>query len=369
MDMKQQSDLSLLEGDESLSGYLVRLWRHRRILLKAGCLSAAVGIVMAFSLPKEYTVTVTLSPESGQSGISGSLAGAASLLGFGNLSASADGDALNYTLFPEILSSTPFAAELYAMSVREEDSEASVPLHEYMEHQSRPWWSWLLGLPSRMIGGFLSLFTEEEEAGDGTLNLFLLTKEEAEMLESIKEAVSSDMDKKTGVTTVTVTLQDPLVAATVADSVVSKLKGYITSYRTRKAADDCDYLEKLYGERREEYYTAQQLYATYVDANKGLYTQDSRVEGERLANDMNLAYQVYSQAASLLQEARAREQEARPVFAVVQPATVPLQPSSPRRMMVLAGVVFLGLAGTCAWILYGKEIWKDFRQTIMTETV
>ena len=37
-----------------------------------------------------------------------------------------------------------------------------------------------------------------------------------------------------------------------------------------------------------------------------------------MQNDMNLAYQVYSQVATQLQVARAKVQEAKPVFAVVE---------------------------------------------------
>ena len=42
-------------------------------------------------------------------------------------------------------------------------------------------------------------------------------------------------------TKVTVSLQDPLAAAIVADSAVHKLQEYITDYRTRKAKQDYDF--------------------------------------------------------------------------------------------------------------------------------
>ena len=64
-------------------------------------------------------------------------------------------------------------------------------------------------------------------------------------------------------------------------------------------------------------------------------------EGERLQNEMSLAYQVYSQVANQLQVARAKVQEAKPVFAVVEPASVPLHPSGTSKKMILIGFVFL----------------------------
>ena len=71
------------------------------------------------------------------------------------------------------------------------------------------------------------------------------------------------------------------------------------------------YLEQLYKERQQEYYVAQQNYANYMDANKGVVLQSALTERERLQNDMNLAYQVYSQVATQLQVARAKVQEAK----------------------------------------------------------
>ena len=356
MDQNQQA----AEQEIDLLELAKKLWQRRKTFYKAFGIAVVVALVIAFSLPKQYGVTVTLSPESGENSTGGNLGGIASMIGV-NLGGS-ETDALNITLFPDILSSNPFALELYGMPVTVEDDDESVtlPLNEYMEIQRKPWWGWLMSLPGKAVGGILSLFKDEEEGGRA-LDPFRLSEEETLKLEAIKESMSASVDKKTGVTTITVTLQDPLVAATVADSVVSKLQEYVTDYRTRKAIDDCAYWEKLFRERQDEYYTAQQAYATYVDENKGLYTQKSKVEGERLQNDMQLAYQVYSQTAQQLQLVRGKIQEAKPVFAVVNPATVPIKASSPRKLVILVGVVFLAFCVTAGWILFGEDIWSKLR--------
>ena len=357
MDQNQQTE----EQEIDLLELARKLWRRRKSFYKSCGIAVVVALVVAFSIPKEYAVTVTLSPESGESSGSSSLGGIASMMGV-NLGSGDGADALNITLFPDILSSNPFALELYGMPVTVEDGEetTSMPLNEYMESQSKPWWGWLMSLPGKAVGGILSLFKDEEE-GSAELNPFRLSKEETLKLEAIKKSMSATVDKKTGITTITVTLQDPLVAATVADSVVCKLQDYVTDYRTRKAIDDCAYWEKLYTERQSEYYTAQQKYAAYVDENKGLYTEKSKVEGDRLQNDMNLAYQVYSQTAQQLQLTRGKIQEAKPVFAVVNPATVPIKAASPKKLMILVGFVFLAFCGTAGWILFGEDIWGKLR--------
>lgn len=339
-----------------------KLWRKRKWFYKAVGVAVVAGLVVAFSIPKTYSVTVTLAPESGKSGSSG-LAGAAAMLGLGNLSAGNEADALNITLFPDILASNPFALELYDMPVTPAKAEQPMPLNEYLAEQRKPWWGYLLGLPGKVIGGVLSLFSEEETDAEKTLNPFHLTKEETLKLEGIKQAMVATVDKKTGMATITVTLQDPVVTASVADSVVRKLQDYVTDYRTRKAAEDCAYWEKLYKERQQEYYAAQQRYAAYMDENKSLYTQKSKMEAERLQNEMSLAYQVYNQMAQQLQLARGKVQEAKPVFAVVEPATVPLKAAGPRKTMILMGFVFLAVVGTAGWVLFGEDLWRQLRKS------
>ena len=160
---------------------------------------------------------------------------------------------------------------------------------------------------------------------------------------------------------VSATFQDPEVAAIVADSTVAKLQEYIIDYRTRKAQEDCNYLDKLCKERKEEYHKAQQAYADFMDTNRNVILQRTQAEGTRLQNDMSIAFQIYSQVETQLQVARAKVQEAKPVFAIVEPATVPLSPSSPNKKVLVLIFIFLGFVGSSSWILFGKNIWKNLK--------
>lgn len=358
-----QQDPEELEID--LMEYVRKLWSVRKLLLKAAVVGLVVGLIIALSLPREYTVGVTLSPESGKNASGGGLSGMASMLGLGGMSMGGDADALNITLFPEIVASTPFLLELLDTHVTTLDGKVDTTFMAYLDEQKSPWWGTLLALPGMAIGGVKSLFSDKkDEALENTVNPFHLTEKQASKVESLRKAIMADVDKKTGVTSVSVTLQDPLVTATITDTVVAKLQQYITAYRVSKAQQDCNYLEQLYKERQKEYYEAQQSYANYMDANKSVILQSVLTERERLQNEMSLAYQVYSQVATQLQVARAKVQEAKPVFAVVEPSTVPLQPSGTSKKVVMLGFIFLAVVGTSAWILFGRDFWVKFKSEL-----
>lgn len=323
----------------------------RKTLYKAAGVGVVLGIIIALSIPKQYTVTVTLSPEMGGDKSSGGLASlASSFLGGGATSSS--NDALNVTLAPDIVASTPFVLELFNTRVQTLDGEVDTTLVTYLDEQRTPWWGYIKAAPGLAIGAIKSLFTEEADT-TATLNPFQLTEKEAAKVEGLRKAIIANVDKKTAMTTITVTLQDPKVTAIVADSVVGKLQQYIVDYRIKKAKEDCAYLEELYHERQQEYYEAQSRYAHYFDTNRNIAFQSVRAEQERLQNDMNLAYQVYSQVAQQLQVARAKIQEEKPVFAVVEPASIPLESSGTSRKMIVLGVMLLILCSTGIWKLIG----------------
>ncbi len=365
---KETKQLYNNHNDEELEIDLMDLLRKvigiRKQIYKAAGIGLIIGVIVAISIPKQYTVEVTLSPEMGNNKGGGLSGLAASFLGSGVTMG--DGtDALNASLSADIVSSTPFLLELSNMKVPVSGSE-EISLSSYLNEESSPWWGCVIGFPGMVIGGVKSLFTENEDesissdrTSRGTIEL---SKKEFQKIESLKRKIAASVDKKTSMTTVSVTLQDPKVAAVVADSVVKKLQEYIIDYRTSKSKEDCLYLEKLFKERQQEYYEAQRKYADYMDSHDNIILQSVRAEQERLQNDMSLAYQVYSQVASQLQVARAKVQEEKPVFAVVEPAVVPLEPSGTSRKVYVLAFIFLSVCIVISWNLFGKDLLGKFKE-------
>ena len=354
-------------NDEELEIDLMDLLRKvigiRKKIYKAAGIGLIIGVIVAISIPKQYTVEVTLSPEMGSSKAGGLSGLAASFLGSG-VSMGDGTDALNASLSADIVSSTPFLLELSVMDIPVTKNEV-MTLNTYLDEESSPWWSYIIGLPGMVIGGVKSLFIEEDEitSFDKTSQgIIELSKKETEKIETLKEKITASVDKKTSMTSVTATFQDSKVAAVVADSVVKKLQEYIIDYRTSKSKEDCLYLEKLFKERQQEYYAAQKKYADYMDSHDNIILQSVRAEQERLQNDMSLAYQVYSQVASQLQVARAKVQEEKPVFAVVEPAVVPLEPSGTSRKVYVLAFIFLSVCIVISWNLFGKDFLNKFKE-------
>jgi uncharacterized protein involved in exopolysaccharide biosynthesis len=175
------------------------------------------------------------------------------------------------------------------------------------------------------------------------------------VVKNLAKGIVLSIDKRTDKIYIGLELQDPEVVATVVKAIQKNLTRFITDYRTSKIRQDIENLSIIYAQRKEEFYIAQDAYANYVDANRNVVLLSAQVEMGKLKQEMDLAYQVYTQVATQLEAARIKEQEAKPVFAVLEPVSTPLRPCAPSKSKLL--LVFTFLAACCAvvWVLFGQE--------------
>ena len=347
-----------------------KLWDGRRMLLRWAIYGAVAGIVIALSIPKEYTTTIKLAPEATNSqGMSGNLGALAAMAGI-SAGSSSGSDAIGTQLYPDIVSSVPCAIGLFDVKVTDRDGADTITVRQYLtEEISAPWWSYITSLPSRAIGGIAGLFRSgsEEDATPQKPDAFRLTPEESGIAATLASRVNVESAAKTSIISISVTMQDPMVAAMLADTVAERLKEYVIDYRTNKARKDMEYAQKLNDEARQAYYEAQQRYTNYVDNNQGIVLRSKRNEEERLQNEQALAFNLYNTTSQQLQVAKDKVQEITPVFTVVQPSTVPLAPSKPSKMLIIVGCVFLAFVGASAWVLFGRDMLDTLRKARQKE--
>jgi len=346
--IEQEQEIDLIE-------LVKKIWSQRRLILKVCGIAVIVALVVAFSMPKEYTTTVILAPvlNSARGGSMGQLAALAGI----NLQPQ-DMQDLSTNVYPNIINSTPFLMGLFNVQVKDLPNQIDTSLYTYLdEHQKGTWWSYIFSAPFKLLG----LFSSKKESTGNTENsgITVISKRQADILKNLGNRISVSIDKKTGIITLSSTMQSSEISALIADTVTSYMQNYIISYRTKKACTDLDFSEALYQEAKEKYYKAQQAYAAYTDENIGIISARYRTTQERLQNEMNLSFGIYNQMAQQLQLAKVKVQDTTPVYTVVQPAVIPLRASSPRKMLILIGFVFLGFVGACGWILFKDSIKKD----------
>lgn len=355
--MEKTGELEELKIDWGI--IIKKLWRNKKIIIKSGFCAIIVGIVIGFSIPKEYEASVTLSPEiNGVKSVGGGLSALAGMAGI-NLGSSQTADAIYPELYPNIVKSINFSAELLNIEINDINDSYKTSLYKYLkEYLEHPWWTNIINVPSKVKGILINKINNENKksSDENNINPFRLTSEQNSIMVILNKRITVEVDKKTSIIYITTKMQDPLIAATVTNQVMAKLQDYITDYRTNKARKDLEFTEKLYEENMKTYYNAQQIYAAYMDRNKNISLRSAQTQEERLRNEVELAFNIYNQTAQNLQIAKAKVQQDTPVFTIIEASTVPLVPCSPSKTKIMIGCLFLAVIGSSLWIIYGKNM-------------
>lgn len=359
------------DEDMDIMELVGKLWNERKLIIKWICVSIVLGLIVGFSIPREYTSNAKLAPESSSRSSLGSLGSLAALAGV-RVSSGGGSDAMSPDLYPDIVSSAPFMVDMFATPLQYQRKGKSIEmdLYTYVKDENvYPWWSAIVGLPFKALAVVRGIFNPKVERVEGYADVdpTNLTYEQNGIINCLRQRISLLIDKKTSVINIDVMMQNPEVAAQVADKVLEKLQSYIIQYRTDKAVKDLEFTESLYEEARDKYYASQQKYAQYMDAHQGIVLQSVKTEQERLKNEMDLDYQLYNSMAQELQLGKAKVQEQTPVFTVYQPPMVPLLPTKPSKVKTLIVFMFLGCCAAAAWVLFGRDIIDKFKNLDVKE--
>lgn len=316
-------------------------------ILKYGLLGGIIGLIISFSIPKEYTTSVLIVTEQQKSLSSGNMGALASLTGI-NLNANT-GDLFSPTIYPEVLNSTPFLQELLKIRVVDLTQSVDTTLYDYLrDGQERAWWVYILQIPSLIMNSFSSNNASNDLIEN---DKYFLSKGEMMAMTDLRSMYSINTDKKTALTTLEVSSQSPKISAFLADTIISYLQSYIIYQRTKKAKMDLSNSETLYEQAQENYYKSQQNLALFIDGNKNVISAKYKINQERLQNEVNLAYSVYNQMAQQVQLNMIKVQDDTPVFTMIQPAIEPLYPDKPNKKLICITATLLGIIISSLYII------------------
>lgn len=341
MEEKKEFELDLVK----LVSKLLSSWKRIAVWTAA---FIVVGIIIGFSLPRKYVAGAKLAPEISNTAVT-RLSTLSSLAGL-NATMLGSTDAVYPMVYPEIVTSAEFITDLYDLPLEFswKDETVSTNLYGYVLNYVRmPWWSKAVSSCMKGAGKLAAKVAGKNESEEpdtlGTVDPFRLTRKQGRVMKYLSACIESTIDKKTLVITNVVTMQDPVVAATVCREVDRNLQRYVTSYRTDKAVKDLEFYQAQYDESKEAYVAAQRRFAKFVDSHQGVVFQSTKAEQDRLQNEMTLSYQLYSNCTQQLQNAKARVQQETPVFAEVISPTVPLKPAGPSKKKIALVFLVLGL--------------------------
>jgi uncharacterized protein involved in exopolysaccharide biosynthesis len=315
--------------------------KNKWAILIATIISAALGIFIAINIPNEYSSQVQILPELESKDAAGGLSKFKSLAGLAgvDLGAMSGTDAVRPDLYPNILQSTPFLMNVMNMKVYASKYKRTMVMSKFMEENANQ------ELSTRIFGKSEDKEKDMPLIDPKTIPLetLRLDKKQDALIKDLQKRVGTTLDKKTGVISISAKMQDPVIAATIVRYAQDYLTSYVVNYRTEKTLKDIKFLEDRIGEAKRRYDNALYSYSSYQDRNKGLFLNIAKDEGKKLQYEVDLSYNLYSELAKQLEEAKIKVHRETPIFKVLEPAQIPVIKSEPKRSVMVLGFAFLGL--------------------------
>ena len=331
-----------------------KLWKRKYLFIKVWVAAFVLACLYILPQPRTYVVDLALAPEMGGTSATGTLSSIASSFGF-NLGNAEMNDAFYPELYPELLSTNEFLVDLLYTRVQSADGAIDTTYLNYIlrHHRKNPYlkpYNWCLVKIKKM-------FEDEVAPISNTRRMdpYRLTRLEDALVKKVRKSIQCDVDIKTSVISITVKDQDPLICATIADTVRVKLQQFITAYRTNKARIDEKYYKHLADSAQIDYEEKSRRYSEFCDAHKNVVRQSFLSERDRLENELQTSMGTYNAMQAQYLAAKAKVQEQTPAFTVLRPPSVPVKPNGPKRMIFVAAVLFLSTIGTTTYI-FRKEL-------------
>lgn len=363
-----QPSINTSEDEIDLLALAKTVWGKRKILIAITFSFMILGLGIAIFSPKEFTASSTFIPQTAEGNKGGgSLGGLASLAGI-NLGSMGASSEIPPSLYPKIVSSVTFRKALLESKINVEGLEGQVSYQEYFEEIYSPGVLGLLkqytiGLPGviiKLIKG------EPTESSIKTENGFInVSQVEFEHFKRLDQQLSVTPNDKEGFVTISFVLPEPLMAAQMAKFAQELLQKELIAYKIGNAREQLKFTEERFEEKKAEFEQIQASLSSFRDRNQNIVSASAQNQLQRLEAEYNFAFNIYTELAKQLEQAKLQVAKDTPIFSVIQPVTIPSEKSAPNRPLILVIFTILGfIIGLgyvfCSEFLKGvKEQWNQ----------
>jgi uncharacterized protein involved in exopolysaccharide biosynthesis len=331
---------------------------EKRTIFKSITIFVIIGIIIALGNPKEYYSETTILadsplPSGGMNGLLQQFGGLAGI----NINNSISGQMLSPEVYPDIIKSSPFLIEILNLKVLPKSNKDSITLFTYLKYNTKLtvlsfMFKYTLGLPSLIFNHSENNNLQNSNILYSNSGKLILSKSQDNILKDISRRITIKEDLKKNMFVIGVQVQDPYVCSDISDNIISLLMKYAIAYKIEKAQQDMKFVSKLCDDAKIRYEKALYAYASYKDQHKNIILATSSSGEDRLKNDFDLTYKVYSGLAQQLEQSKIKVQENTPLIKIINPAQFPIKASSPNKALILIGYLLLGFFMGICMILF-----------------
>ncbi|MFL2594428.1 MAG: Wzz/FepE/Etk N-terminal domain-containing protein [Flavobacteriaceae bacterium] len=351
MDTQKDDEIDLI-------ALLKTVFVARRFVIKTTILFAVLGIILAVVSPTKYTASSTFVPQLSEGQTNSPLGGLASLAGI-NLSAIMGGQPqeISPSLYPQIAESVPYRLALLDATV-----ESNTSFRDYILSQSGG--VAILPLLKKYTIGLPGLLLNKQTDNNKNLDtsLFQITEQDKDLFELLAMVVSIEVDDQEGLVSISVELADRMVAAQLAQAATDLLQSNIIAFKSQSARNNLDFIESQFESKRKEFEEIQDSIAIFKDQNLNITSALYQNQLTRLESQFTVISSVFQELAGQVEQAKIQVNKDTPIFTIIEPVSVPLERSKPKRTITVIIWTFLGAVFSVGWVLVKSPLQQIIKE-------
>lgn len=325
---------------------------ERRFVIKMTILFATLGTLLAFVSPTKYIASSKFMPQLSEGRTNSSLGGLASLAGI-NLSAIMGGQPQDIapSLYPQIAESVPYRRALLDTKL-----ESNTTFRDYALGQ--------MSFIKKYNPNFSGLLLNKQNDNNKTLNttLFQITKKDKYLFEFLEKVVSIEVDDQEGLVSISVELADRSVAAQLAQAATELLQNNIIAFKSQSARNNLDFINRQYQSKKQEFENIQDSIAIFKDQNLNITSTLYQNQLTRLESQFTVVSTVFQELAGQVEQAKIQVNKDTPIFTIIEPVSVPLERSKPKRTIMIIVWALLGTIFSFGWVLVKPRARKTLKE-------
>jgi uncharacterized protein involved in exopolysaccharide biosynthesis len=264
------------------------------------------------------------------------------------------------SLYPQIAESIPYRLALLEVKVGSNDTS----FRDYILAQSGG--LAILSLLKKYTIGLPGLLLNKQTDDNETLynTLYQITEEDKELFEFLAQVVSIEVDDQEGLVSISVELADRMVAAQLAQAATNLLQSNIIAFKSQSARNNLDFIEGQFESKRKEFEEVQDSIAVFKDQNLNITSTLYQNQLTRLESKFTVTSSVFQELAGQVEQAKIQVNKDTPIFTIIEPVSVPLERSKPKRTMMVIIWTFLGIVFSVGWVLVKSPVQQIIKELL-----
>ena len=140
------------------------------------------------------------------------------------------------------------------------------------------------------------------------------------------------------------------------------MQSNIIAFKSQSARNNLDFINRQYQSKKQEFENIQDSIAIFKDQNLNITSTLYQNQLTRLESQFTVVSSVFQELAGQVEQAKIQVNKDTPIFTIIEPVSVPLERSKPKRIIMIIVWALLGTIFSLGWVLVKSRVQQILRE-------